>query len=176
MYPARTREVAIWLPVNEEISYTIQKEGFDPTLVSFVVPEGGVSRFWWLTEVGVVADQYESVMSPYPRLGKGEILILLQPEFAGATFDLVGATGKAYYQVGRNVNATLRLDLTATTDDGVGGFLEVPPGTFRVKFGGTASRCVPTWAGWPGDVENSVRVRVLEGHVSYVTLRCPVPP
>jgi len=117
----------------------------------------------------------ESVDSPYPRIGTGEILILLQPEFAGATFDLVGATGKAYYQVGRNVNATLRLDLTATTDNGVGGFLEVPPGTFRVEFGGTAKDCIPTWAGWPGDVENSVRVRVLEGHVSNITLRCPLP-
>jgi len=168
--------VTIDLPIGQETSYTYEREGYDSRLIPYVMPESGVSMFWIMTEDVFLADLYEGVDSPYPRIDRGEIYILLNPPIAGATFTLRGAaTSKAYYQVGTasGNDATLRLDLTATTSDGRGGFLEVPPGTsFRVEFGGTAKDCVPSGSGWPGDVENSVRTPVREDYTSFLIVRC----
>ena len=173
--------VALDVPVDQEIFYTLKKEGYDSILFADVIPEAGLSTHFVMNgfENEVVADLYADVMSPYPRLGTGEIFMEVRPlDFPGATFELVDATGKAYYQEGRSASGDLawRLDLTETTSVGAGGFVEVTPGTFYVKLGGTATGdCVPFW-GWPSDVEKSVRVPVREGGVSYVQVICPPPP
>ena len=60
----------------------------------------------------------------------------MTPGFAGVTFELVNATGQAYYyDEARNWSTAL----TETTDQGWGGFVEVSPGDrFQVIYGGTA--------------------------------------
>ena len=93
----------------------------------------------------------------------------VQPRpFPGATFDLIDATGKAYYDT-ENPLAD-----TATNQFGIGGFLEVTPGgPFTVEYGGTADRCAVGF-GWPGG-ESSVTVPVRADHVSVVVLLCAPP-
>jgi hypothetical protein len=117
-------------------------------------------------------------MSPYPRRGTGSIGIFIGPGFAGATFDLLNATGTRYYEPYQDPwDPPPYTDpaLEATSESGVGGFVELTPGTVQIQFGGTAENCVPNIA-WPGDVENSVRVPVLEDHGSIVFVTCSVPP
>jgi hypothetical protein len=172
-------DVTIELPVGLEISYSLQKEGYDSMLIADDIPKSGVKTTWFLNADELQADLYETAMSPYPRRGTGAIFIRVDPQRAGVTFDLIGATGKLYYQEGvahLGGETTYNVDLTATTSTGRGGFLEVTPGTFEVQFGGNADDCVPTFAGWPGDNENSVEVPVHEDHETIVIVRCAFSP
>jgi len=162
-------QVTIDLPVGQ-IFYTLKKEGYDSVLIAQVHPEGGRTMLggvsMWKNELR--AAFYEFYESAYPRRGTGEIHMWVKPyPFPGATFDLVDATGKQYY------DAENPLDAAATAHWGAGGFLEVTPGTFQVKYGGTAENCALDW-GWPSG-ENSLRVPVLEDHVSVVILLCRRP-
>ena len=160
--------VIIELPVGQEIFYTLEKEGYDSILIPQVHPEGGRTTWVTMWTKGLRATFYEFYESAYPRRGTGEIWMEVQPPpFPGATFDLVDATGKQYY------DAENPLDATATAHWGIGGFLEVTPGTFEVEFGGTADHCAVDF-GWPGG-ENSIRVPVRADHVSVVVLECAPP-
>lgn len=168
-------DVVLHVAVGEEIFYTLEKEGHDSLLFADVFTEDGYRGGWYLQTNGEIAPFYEEMMSPYPRGGTGQIQIFLAPEFPGATVDLVGATGTRYYEV-YPWDPPPHIDpaLEATTQTGGAGFVEVPPGDFQLRFGGTAQDCVPDTA-WPGKVENSVRVRVREGHNSIVVVTCPPP-
>jgi len=165
-------EATINLPIGET-SYTLRKKGHPSYLVGEVLPANGAEHgFGMGLEQGFV-DQHENMMSPYPMTGTGTVELGLVNPFAGATFELMGATGRAYYaheQGGWRPEP----DLTATTNRGKGGFVEVPPGDdFRVNLGGTAHNCVPD-LGWPG--ENSVRFPVRENHITWVGVSCSLPP
>jgi len=163
-------EATLHLPADTETSYTLEKERWASYLVGEVIPANGEEYGFEMGAEQFFVDQHERVMSPYPMRGTGTIT--LWSGFAGATFELFGATGTAYYV---HEQGDWRLDLTTTTSRGEGGFTEVGPGDFQVSLGGTAERCVPN-QGWPGDDANSIRLPVLEGHISVASVTCPLPP
>ena len=159
------------VPVGQELSVTLEKEGFMPYLIPFVVPEapppftlgmGSLERFEFL---------YGLVMSPYPPEGTGSIVIVVEPPLAGRTFDLGDATSKAFYY---DEQGNWDADLTETTSWGWGGFTEVGPGEVQVEFGGTAEGCVGT-TGWPGNVENSIRMPIRAGYNNQISVSCSGP-
>ena len=155
------------LPVDQESSFTLDKEGYGSYLASVVIPAEGAIVARGMAPDARLEDMYGRVMSPYPPEGTGTTFIELR-NVAGATFELVGTTGKAFY---RDEEMNWSLDLTATTSDGSGGFVEVSPGEYQMDIGGTAENCV-LLQGWPGDSENSVRVAVREGYLSTARLEC----
>jgi hypothetical protein len=173
--------VSIQVPMNEEISYTLEKEEYASYLLADV--SGGelntLYQVFNLPNARERARQYEPerLDSPYPMRFTGTIVVETIPPLAGVTFALVGATGKAFYV---DEEDNWRLDLTATTcggsSRGRGGFVEVTPGEYQVELGGTAEGCVRQTWGWPGDRDNSVRLPVQENHTSYVVMTCGVPP
>jgi hypothetical protein len=157
--------------VGREISYTLHKEGYASYLFADILPPTGSEPVITMLTDQLLANQHERLMSPYPLEDKGEIAIELHPPFGGATFTLVRTTGKAYYvDEEQNWDA----DLTETTSEGRGGFLEVRPGTFQIELGGTAQGCVPGF-GWPGNGKDTMMVPVEEGYRTFATVRCPVP-
>jgi len=98
--------------------------------------------------------------------------------FSGATIDLFDSDGpvaaKRYYV---DEGPIWRLDLTATTTTGGGGFLEVSPGEYVVQFGGTAINCIPVPMGWPVlFVPNSIRLPVRAGYITQATATCEQRP
>lgn len=164
--------VTIILPIGEESSCTVVKEGYASYLIAYVMQASGHQggRFEMATHRLMVA-RHEGAGAPYPMIGTGTIMVGLSEPFAGATLDLVDATGTIFYwDEAGNWNP----DLTETTSVGWGGFVQTPPGRFQVELGGTAENCVPAWA-WPGD-ENTFWFPVRENHVSVVTVTCPLPP
>jgi len=162
----------LWLLVGKEISYTLKKEGYASMLHADVIPPDGVTARIGLSTHQSWADAYERVMSPYPMVGTGAIGFFIRPSgFAGATFDLVEATGKGFYV---DEEGNWNPDLTETASNGVGGFLEVARGEFQIEVGGTAQGCVPDW-GWPSDTKNSVRFPVQAGYVTVARVTCAVP-
>jgi hypothetical protein len=169
-----TGNATIELPLEEETAFTIEKEGYDPLLIAEVIPAGGRSQSWVVWLVEGQARVYECLESPFPRIGTGEIYILVEgPVRTGVTFDLPGATGRTYYEDHDASDFCDRYsnnDLTATTASGAGGFVEVPPGTFRVDIGGTVEECGPRLSGWPR--EDGIWVPVREGYATVLAVQC----
>ena len=164
------------LPANEPISYTLEKYGYEAKLFADVTDGafGSVRQHSLWTDERA-ADWYETVEGQYPLSGVGTVHVSLQPPFEGATFDLEGATGTAFYDEIKGDTWASSVDLAATTSEGSGGFLSVGPGEFQIEFGGTASRCVSDQA-WPGGAENRIGFPVREGFITVLTVKCQVPP
>jgi len=168
---------ALQVPLNQETSVTMEKDGFQSELLAALLTE---EPPLFTNGLGTVA-RYESlhglVESPYPMEGTGDIIAtwLDLGAFPGATLDLTEpATGKRFYY---DEEGNWDADLTETTSYPLGpkgGFTEVSPGVVQVAFGGTAEGCVPL-VGWPGGVDNSVRVPVRAGYASEFVLSCDAP-
>ena len=90
---------------------------------------------------------------------------------AGATYDLLNETAELYY---RDEAGIATPGLTATTSNGQGDFVEVPPGEYQVEFGGTAMNCTPGF-GWPGDAAQRIKVPVRVGYISWGSMNCDAP-
>jgi len=161
-------------PADEEVSLTLEQDGF----ASFLFGDLTDDTFDSSPLVNMWADSFISgfcdtlsTACPFPTTGI--VAIFMDPPFAGATFDLVGATGKPYYGVaGLEPSA----DLEATEAGGWGGFVEVnvAAGEVQVEIGGTAERCEPVW-GWPANADNTIRIPVRAGYVTGASVTCPLP-
>jgi hypothetical protein len=173
------------LPANRKLSYTVETEGYESILYPVVtgmdggdLPNSVYSNAW-------LADNFANLQSPYPMTDRGMIHMIITPRIAGATFDLVDATGKPFY---KDEADNWSSDLEATTSGGIGigtccaagGFVEVVPGEYLVEIGGTAQDCALSETGalprgWPGDAPNRFVVPVQEGFSTRTVLSCTVP-
>ena len=175
--------VELQLPANREISYTQEKDGYDPVLRSDVMSPGVTIVIPVITPAARIAEQYKGLMSPYPPEGTGAVYVLVWGSAAGApipnaTVELIDGTGeeKRFYTDDEGVWSS---DLTATTAracgenlcGGVGGFVEVAPGEAQVRIGGAAKDC-EVFRGWPGDEENTIRMAVQEGFTTSARVLC----
>ncbi|MBW2548118.1 MAG: hypothetical protein JRE82_12985 [Deltaproteobacteria bacterium] len=171
------------VPADGRISYTYSKDGYMPGLRTDVVDEefnafiGEYGNFNITDET--MTDRWAGMMSPYPMEGTGWVSVNafvsdFLPSFlpvVGATFELVGATGKGYYD---DPSGEPSLVLTETGISGGGGFIEVAPGEVEIRFGGTATNCV-VLKGWPGSEANTIRMPVKVGFVTWGSMRCDAP-
>jgi hypothetical protein len=168
-------EATLCLPFDVETSFTKRKERYGSSVRALLIPasEPELDLSVSMASDNRLAAQYDNVMSsPYPPIATGMIAINLSPALAGATFDLPAAAGEKLFYTDGDLDWSL--DLPATVDHGLGGFVEVSPAVHQVEFGGTAQGCVSI-NGWPGRFPNSVRVPVLEGHQTNVTVACDPP-
>jgi hypothetical protein len=162
-------EARIKLPRERLTGYTISKDGYVPFLVGDVTDDtfSFLSEGWTMFRDELVADQSNELGFDYPWTG-GWVALRVFPRMAGVTYELLGTTGTAYYV---DENGLGNLDLTATTANGDGGFIEVPPGVHQVEFGGTAKDCEASFA-WPGDAPNQIKVPVRAGYLTYGSMNC----
>jgi hypothetical protein len=160
------------VPLNQEISYTLSKDGFAPYLIGDVTDETFRGTTWPMFNDMLWEGFSDALMTPYPWTDGG-ILLQVHPNMEGVTFDLVNETAKQYYQA---EGGGWSLDLTSTTSggQGQGGFVEVPPGEYLVEFGGTAKRCTAE-IGWPVGAANRISVQVRAGHFAYGSMTCDGP-
>ena len=171
------------LPANRRLSYTIENEDYESILLPVLTGTAGgdVSHSMYTEEW--LADNFANLDSPYPMTDRGMIHVIFSPRFAGATFELVDATGKAFY---KDEEDSWSANLEATTAGGTGrerccaegGFVEVVPGEHQVEIGGTAQDCAPESTGglarsWPGDAPNRFRAPVRAGFSTRIILLCP---
>lgn len=160
-------EAVLMLPANQQVSYSLSKEGYGTFLAGDVTDETFVPFATWpLFSNAQLEDNAENrVMIPWPWTGG---VIALGSSMTGVTYDLIDGTGKQWY---KEEDWNVSLGLTATTSVGQGGFAEVSPGEYQVELGGTAINCTPLIA-WPGNEENRVRVPVKVGHLSFASMSC----
>lgn len=173
----------IYFPVDQEIAFTIEKEGYGPWVFSNVTdehfPEG--DRFPLYTHENLAAIA-ERLQTPYPWEGGIVGLLRWFSPNAGVKFLPVGPTaeavGKPFYFDAASLEYSLELEAT-TTFFGLpdaplaeGGFTEVVPGVQQFEFVGTSGDCPHASWGWPGDAPNRIKVPVLEGYTTYGSVRC----
>lgn len=157
------------LPVGQESSYTLEKEGHGSYLVALVMAEAGFQHQLTMSTDGHLKAQFERIMSPYPMRDSGTALLEVRPALAGVTFELDDATGVAFYY---DEQGRWSPDLTATTSLGLGGFAEITEGTVQLNLGGAARQCSPGIA-WPGN-ENSIRFPIRKSYITIATAECPL--
>ena len=124
------------LPANQEISYTVTKDGYMGWMAGDVTDEtfGDEGRPGYpMYPDQQIADFAQANMIPYPLTGGVTSHHMNPIRTASVTYDLVDTTGLEYY-MDDDAERTLRFDLTATTSDGIGGSWEVPPGDHQVEF------------------------------------------
>ncbi|MBW2586189.1 MAG: hypothetical protein JRD92_04495 [Deltaproteobacteria bacterium] len=159
--------IEVDVPEDGRISYTYTKSGYASVLRTEVVDDTfvGERTNWTLTDAEMkrVSDL---LMTPYPMQGTGSLV--LSVGLLGATFELVGASGKGFYY---DAQGDPSLDLDSTIANGAGGFVEVAPDEVEVRLGGTATNCVAAF-GWPGSEANTIRIPIKAGFVSWSSMNC----
>jgi len=173
-------QATLQLPIQQEVSYTLTKNGYASNLQAEVTDPADVGTgtnqtispkiTMWSDELR--SNWFERLSSPYPQRGTGTIYVFMNPAIEGVTFELIGATGTAFYETALD---DPRLDLEATTSMGTGGFVEVGPGDFQIEFSGAVSRCLPVRA-WAGSAKNRIRVPVQAGYITVASVACSHQP
>ncbi|MGB5314357.1 MAG: hypothetical protein WBN38_19955 [Polyangiales bacterium] len=174
---------------NEETAFTMEKDGYGswvyPNVTDEEFHEGHVGPdptiFPMYTDehLATIAEQ---LGTPYPWRGGMVALIRWVSPHPGVKFIPVGPTvdqvGESFYwdaSTGQySVDATATPQFLYLTEYPLaeGGFAEVTPGVQQFEFAGTAGVCThASWA-WPGDAPNRIRVPVLDGYITYGSMRC----
>ena len=168
-------EARLLLPANQEISYTVKKDGYMSWMAGDVTDEtfGDEGRPGYPMFPNQQIEDFAAANGiPYPLTGGATSHHMNPVSTAGVTYDLVDETARGYY-TDNDEARTPRFDLTATTSHGFGGFLEVTPGDHQVEFGGAATNCTVALA-WPGDAPNRVKVPVKVGFFTLASMNCDV--
>lgn len=166
---------SIAVPADQEVSYTLEKEGYTPYLVADVTDETLFQTGpWAMYSEQLTADLLEALGIASPM--GGQIILravsgAIIAGIAGVTFDLIDETATPFYN---EQDWTPSFDLTATTSIGQGGFVEQATGEYQVEYGGAATNC-SVQIGWPGDAANRVKVPVRAGYFSFGTMVCDEP-
>jgi len=164
-------EARIKLPREQLTGYTISKDGYVPWLVGDVTDDtfSFSSAGWTMFTDELAADATPEIGTPDTWTG-GWVALRAFPLMAGVTYELLDTTAAAYYT---DEEGLVDVDLTETTSDGDGGFIEVPPGVRQVEFGGTAKDCEAAIA-WPGDADapNQIKIPIRTGYITYGNMNC----
>ena len=172
----------IELPVNQEVTITLEKDGY----ASFVVGDVSDDTYERLTSRRLYTNQQMEAIATelgvaYPWTGGIVGLVRFPDEHADVSFIPVGSTmtevGESFYYDAATEQYSL--ELTATTSIaqswllalGQGGYTDVTPGEQQFEFSEAAGTCRPSWA-WPGDAPNTIRVPVREGFRTYGSMVC----
>jgi len=173
--------VALVIPADQEVTVTIEKEGYGRLVTGGVSDApyvlGTARRMYTDAQLAAIAADLQTT---YPWQG-GVVGLVRYPVRAGATFTPVGSTvdavGDSFYYDSATKKYSLDLEATTAVGEswllplGEGGFTEVTPGVQQFELGGTAGDCGVSWA-WPGDTPNTIRVPVREGYRTYASMVC----
>ncbi|MGB5367200.1 MAG: hypothetical protein WBM75_02600 [Polyangiales bacterium] len=139
----------IMVPANQEVTYTLSKDGFLPYVIGDVSEPPGIGTTWPMISDALIAAEAERVGFSWPS-ENGLVALAAFPLHAGVTWEVDDATTTVYYL---DEDGLAQSDLTATTTTGRGGFYDTSVGVREVDFGGTVANCTTAIA-WPGTAAN----------------------
>lgn len=178
--------VELDLPAEQEVIYTIEKEGYAPWIVGDVTDENFRGQTWEMFPREQLRPIAERLDTPYPWEG-GIVAVAALPiddasgSLAGVTYELVEANGKGFYFDEDTRLYTQELDATTLVNQqsllplSMGGFAEVAPGMVQVEYGGAVTDCPRLSFGLPGDGPNRIRMPVRDGYITYASMHCEAP-
>lgn len=161
----------IMVPANQEVTYTMSKDGFVSYVIGDVSEPPEIGTTWPMVSDALIVTESERLMMTWPSDSDGLLALAAFPLHPGVTWDVIDDTSIVYYM---DADGVAQLDLTATTEFGRGGFYEVSAGVHEVEFGGTVTNCTAAIA-WPGNAANQIRVPVRAGYFSYGSMNCEEP-
>jgi len=160
----------IRVPANQEVTYTLSKDGFVPYVVGDVSEPPVIGGTWPMISDALMEAVGERVGFTWPS-DDGLVPLAAFPLQAGVTWEIDDGTATVYYM---DEACLAQTDLTATTSVGRGGFLDVSVGVREIEFGGAATNCT-TGIAWPGAGANQIRVPVRAGHMGFGSMNCDPP-
>lgn len=160
----------IMVPANQEVTYTLSKDGFVPYVVGDLSESPGIGGTWPMIRDALMEAEGERVGFAWPS-DDGLVALAVSPRQAGVTWEIDDETTTVYYM---DEDVVAQTDLTATTTVGRGGFYDASVGVRAVDFGGAATNCAAGTA-WAGDAANQIRVPTRAGHISYGSMGCDEP-
>lgn len=183
------------LPANQEIAFTVEKEGYGPWLFANVTddnfPPTGTAAMASHAQLAAIAEDL-GVAYPWENGMVG-----LQRWFhhdgvrfvpVGPTADEVGAgfylaemepPSDPYTNIGRyslELEATKAFPTAAEFPLAQGGFVDVEAGIQQFEFSGNMEECFHAGWAWPGDAPNRIRIPVRAGYLNYGGMWCDAWP
>ena len=169
------------VPADSEIELLASAEDYTPVLTPVTTGDENQSGVL----VPLISEATVELLSgvlgtPYPPGENGIVaLSVLVAPVEDANNGIAGVTvtpdreAEVYYL---DENELPSYELTETTyPSGVGGMVEVAPGTWELTLGGTASNCIIS-AAWPGSSALAFRLPVRAGYFTQGFVTCdPVP-
>ena len=162
--------VQIMVPADQEVTYTVSKDGYVPYAIGDVSEPPSIGSTWPMISDSLMAEEAERVGFTWPS-DDGLVALAAFPLHAGVTWTIDDETTTVYYM---DEDGWAQTDLTETTSFGRGGFYDATVGVREVDFGGAVANCTPAIA-WPGDSENQIRVPARAGHIGYGSMECDEP-
>lgn len=177
------------LPCNEEVAFTMVKEGYGSRVLPDVTDDeflhGSSSVLWELYSDEQLSEIAQDLDTEYPWTGGAVGLALwvgFDPSPAGLRLVAVDCQGKEFYYDAETSTSelpkyTLDQDSTSATPRagfipfGQGGFVEVPEGVCEFEFEGASDCSMRSW-GWYGSAPNRVRLPVMDGFMVYGSQWC----
>ncbi len=160
----------IMVRANQEITYTLSKDGFVTYLIGDVSEPPTLGATWPMISDALMATESERVGFDWPS-EDGLVALAVFDLQPGVTWETVGEESTLYYM---DEDGIAQTDLSETTSFGRGGAYDVSPGVQVVEFGGAAMNC-ETAIAWPESGENRIRVPVRAEHISYGSMNCDDP-
>ncbi|MEM9070600.1 MAG: hypothetical protein AAGE52_18990 [Myxococcota bacterium] len=168
-----TAEGEIQVPVGAEIQLVSNAIRYFPQLNTYVTDDmprtiqidmgkrGNIEPL--IGAAGVTVDETKGQLAFLAQSGPGTGI-----EGVTATLMPVSGMGPFY-----TMDSLPSLELSATSDDGLGVFTNVDPGRVEVVYNNPGGDCEPN-EGWPGSAAGSVATELLPGHLTIILARCPL--
>lgn len=167
--------VTLTLPVNSEVTLTVIKDGYTPTLSPQLTGSEDVDDL----RTALLDEQTSRLLAgvlgtPYPLTGGVIAISALEPPLRRDDNGISGieftSNSRTPYYLDEASFPTF--DIGATTEpDGVGGFVELPNGVYEIAVGGSAANCEIASA-WPGSTDDTVRVPAAIGFFTQAFIAC----
>ncbi len=173
------------VPVDQEIAFTAEKEGYAPWIFGDVSNDDAelitVRRIYTHEQMTEVMER--QLGGSYPPTAGVVGLVRFPTHMAGGvTFTAVGDTGNevgdSFYFDGATGEYGTEHAATGPYNGlgyllplGDGGFMSVTDGVQTFELGGSGDPCVVSW-GWPGDAPTQMRVPVRAGYRTYGSWNC----
>ncbi|MEM8606690.1 MAG: hypothetical protein AAGF92_06270 [Myxococcota bacterium] len=167
--------VTIQLPVSSEVTLSVIKEGYTPTLSPQVTRDEDVDGL----RTAIIRESTTQALAltlgiPFPLEGGVIAISAVTPPVRRQDNGLAGATfavdGVAPYYLDEIGFPTFAADATSEPD-GVGGYVELANGVYEITIGGVDEPCGVISA-WPGRTPRSIRVPVAAGFITQAFVAC----
>jgi hypothetical protein len=168
---------ALDLPANQELAVTIRAPGMASAVIGVQTATSNLLNW------NVSLDKAEMIQARYRAFGanfpdevtgfiraRGDAPGDKRSGMEGLTMTIVLGSGKGPFYF--DADSSPSPSRTSTSTWGAAVFANVTPGIVEILFSPESVSCVPSASGWAGQASNRVRVPVLAGYETHVSLRC----
>jgi hypothetical protein len=165
------------VPAHGELALTAAASGFQ-TRLSPLTTVGRDVKDWiiGLPNESTMTTRYGATGGTYPDSATGFVMVTAeaprgsQTGIVGVVMSIEPSSGRGPVYFADNSDPDPRLTATSTFSSAL--FANVQPGIVELTFGPDSITCVPDGTGWPSNRANSIRLPIVAGLETRVSMRC----